>query len=481
VSAGGGVRRRLVALVGALPLLAALAACTAPGARPAGDQAASAAQDGAGRAAASLDQAARASFRPAGAAPAPAAVVPAPAAQAASAAPELPEPASGLNPKPGWAFARQAVVAAHPLAAEAGVRILRQGGNALDAAIAAKLALAVVEPQSSGIGGGAFLLHWNGTRLAAWDGRETAPADADEGLFLQADGRPMGSRAAQIGGRAVGVPGAVRMLEAAHRRDGRLRWSALFAPAIELAEHGFELGPRLHRLLGGEAALRDDPLARALFFDSAGSPLPVGHRLRNPALAAVLRQLAAEGSSALHEGPVAADIVARVRGHAGNPGRLQATDLAAYAPLERAPLCTDWGPRWRVCGFPPPSSGHLTLMQILGLLEQARVPWQPLVASPPGRLPHGLTLDGRASAVRARDAQSSDALSDAHTSGAQTTDARAKDQALQRHAEALHFYAEVSRLAFADRALYVADPAFVPAPAGRWPTASSRASGPARA
>jgi gamma-glutamyltranspeptidase/glutathione hydrolase len=347
--------------------------------------------------------------------------------------PPLPEPASGLRQIAARSFNRQAVVAANPLAAEAGALILRQGGNALDAAIAVQMALAVVEPQSSGIGGGAFLLHWNGRRLSAWDGRETAPAAADETLFLRADGRPLPFATAQLGGRAVGVPGAVRMLEAAHRREGRLPWAALFGPAIALADEGFALSPRLHALLAGEVALRHDAQAGPLFFDAAGAPHPVGHRLRNPALAEVLRQLAASGSGALHGGPVAADIVRRVRGHAEHPGQLHILDLAGYAPVEREPLCADWRERWRVCGFPPPSSGMLAQMQILQMLDLA------------GGQAAGFD------AVLARPPQD-----------------HAPPAAVQQHAGALHLYAEAARLAFADRARYVADPAFVPAPGGDW-------------
>ena len=255
--------------------------------------------------------------------------------------------------------------------------------------------------------------------MNAWDGRETAPADADEQLFLQADGKPMPFQRAVLGGRAVGVPGAVRMLEAAHRRHGRLPWAQLFLPAITLAERGFAMSPRLHTLLTAESALKADPRAATYFYGPGGQPRAVGDTLRNPALAAVLRQLAAHGSVALHEGPVADDVVRRVRGHATNPGRLQADDLKRYAALEREPLCTDWLAHWRVCGMPPPSSGHLAVMQILGLLERLPPVPQPLPGGTPG-------------------------------------------------AELLHTYTEAARLAYADRALYVADPAFVSPPAGGW-------------
>ena len=332
--------------------------------------------------------------------------------------PPMPEGGSAYTAKPGWQAQRFAVAAAHPLATQAGYQILQAGGTAVDAAVAVQMVLTLVEPQSSGIGGGAFLMHWDGRAVQAWDGRETAPAAADERLFLGPDGKPVPFAQAVIGGRAVATPGAVRMLEAAHRLHGQLPWARLFEPAIALAEGGFAISPRLHTQLKGEQALRRDALARAYFYGADGEPHAEGHVLRNPALAAVLRALAAQGSDALHRGAVAADVVARVRGHAV-PGRLSEQDLATYRPRQREPMCTDWQAAYRVCGFPPPSSGHLAVMQILGLLERLPVPPQALQAGVPG-------------------------------------------------AEWLHLYTEAARLAYADRAQYVADPDFVPAPAGRW-------------
>jgi gamma-glutamyltranspeptidase/glutathione hydrolase len=323
-------------------------------------------------------------------------------------------PAAGAQP-----LSRFAVAAANPLATEAGYQILRAGGTAVDAAIAVQMVLTLVEPQSSGIGGGAFLLHWDARALAAWDGRETAPAAVNEKLFLQADGQPMPFMAAVVGGRSVGVPGALRMLEQAHRAHGRLAWAELFAPAIRLAEQGFPISPRLHEQLKTDAHLRQDRLAGAFYYRSDGEPHPVGYRLKNPALAQVLRQVSQHGSDAFYRGAVAADIVRRVQGHPGNPGVMTLADLAGYVPRQRESICTDWLEQWRVCGFPPPSSGHLTIMQMLGLLSQI-----PAVATP--------LQDGLPSA------------------------------------DWLHFYTEAARLAFADRALYVADPDFVAAPGGDW-------------
>ncbi len=336
--------------------------------------------------------------------------------------PDQPEAASGTIDKPGWTTRRTAVAAANPLATDAGHQVLRAGGSAVDAAIAVQMVLTLVEPQSSGIGGGAFLLHWDGRRVQAYDGRETAPAAADERLFLAADGRPMPFVEAVVGGRAVGVPGAVRMLELAHREHGRLPWATLFQPAIRLAEDGFPIGSRLHTLLKAEQHLRKDPVAAAYFYRADGEPHAVGTRLRNPQLAAVLRRIAADGSHALHEGDIAQAIVEKVRSHPTNPGRLTLADLAGYQPRKREALCTDWRAQerdWRVCGFPPPSSGGIAVGQILGMLAHTPATTLPL-------------QDGLPSA------------------------------------DWLHLYTEAARLAFADRAQYLGDPDFVQPPAGRW-------------
>ena len=337
--------------------------------------------------------------------------------------PTQPEGASGHLAKPGWSARTFAVAAANPLAAEAGVRMLRAGGSAVDAAIAVQMVLTLVEPQSSGIGGGAFLLHYDGRVVEAYDGRETAPAAADENLFVGADGKPMPFLDAVVGGRAVGVPGALRMLEMAHRQHGRLAWSELFQPAIALAEDGFAVSPRLHALLAAEQSLRRDPVAAAYFYGPDGQPWPSGHRLRNPELAQVLRAIAAGGSAALHEGPVAEAIVAKVRNHPTNPGRLALADLAGYQPKQRDALCFDYPARLRrtfvVCGFPPPGSGAIAIGQILGILNETAARTLAPADGTPG-------------------------------------------------AEWLHFYTEAARLAFADRGQYVADPDFVAPPAGSW-------------
>lgn len=327
-----------------------------------------------------------------------------------------PEGSSGWTPKPLWRGSHFAVAAAHPLAAEAGARVLAEGGSAVDAAVAIQMVLTLVEPQSSGIGGGAFLLHADGQAVHAYDGRETAPAAADERLFLQADGQPLPFAQAVASGLSVGVPGVLPMLEMAHRRHGQLPWGRLMAPAIVLAEHGFPVSERLHTLLQADNTLRDDPEAAAYFLDPQGQPWPVGHRLRNPALAETLRCVAALGARCLSTGPIAEAMVRKVQHHPVRPGGLSLEDLVRYQPLQREPLCHPWHtPRGviRLCGFPPPSSGAIAIGQILGMLAH-RPTATPLMA------------------------------------------------------EELHQYAEASRLAFADRARYIGDPAFVAPPGGDW-------------
>jgi len=343
--------------------------------------------------------------------------------------PAQPEGSSGYTEKPGWTTSKFAVAAANPLATDAGYQVLRAGGSALDAAIAVQMVLTLVEPQSSGIGGGAFLLHYNGREVEAFDGRETAPAAADEKLFIGADGKPMPFYDAVVGGRSVGVPGTVRMLEAAHRQHGKLAWAELFKPAITLAEGGFKVSARLNALLTNEKHLAKDPVAAAYFYDAAGKPWPVGHVLKNPELAAVLKAVAANGSKALLEGEVAQAIVNKVQQHPTNPGKLSLADLAAYQPRKRAPICHDHtaaGKAYRVCGFPPPSSGAIAVGQILGILSNtnaAALPLQAGVQNPSGPAPS---------------------------------------------ADWLHLYTEAARLAFADRAQYLGDPDFVQPPAGNW-------------
>jgi len=363
---------------------------------------------------------------------------------------DLPEGASDWSQQRSVAFLRQGVATANPYATSAAHSILRAGGSAVDATIAAQMVLTLVEPQSSGIGGGAFLLHSSSDQLQVFDGRETAPAGVTETLFIEA-GKPIEFSRAVIGGRAVGTPGVLRMLELAHRQHGRLAWSALFTPAILLAENGFAVSPRLNQLLLSETALREDPQAARYFYQADGRPWPVGHQLRNPELARVFRLIAQQGSTAFYQGDLAQAMVHAVSRHAQNPGSLTLRDLKDYEAKEREALCfahdaqhlarvelqhtqpheqgkrytrSEANPsdqsesttrRYFICGAPPPSSGALAIGQILGVLSSQMGLFKAPLSAP-----------------------------------------------------WLHQYTEASRLAFADRAQYVADPDFVAAPAGDW-------------
>lgn len=322
-----------------------------------------------------------------------------------------PEAATGFRSVDAVRSRARMVAAAHPDASRAGMAVLEAGGSAVDAAVAMAVTLSLVEPQSSGIGGGGFMLYWDAAsrRLHGYDGRETAPAAATADQFLDRDGQPLAFRRAVIGGLSVGVPGELRMLELAHRAHGKLPWRELFAPAIALAEGGFVVSPRLHQLLAQRPSLSQIAPARDYFFRPDGSPKPVGTRLVNSAYAATLRAIAAAGASAFYEGPIAEEVVATVRGAPRNPGRLTAADLKGYRAVEREPVCLPHR-GVRICAVPPPSGGT-TVLQILGLLER----FEPGEAEP--------------SAV-----------------------------------STLHLLCEASRLAYADRDWYLADPAFVDVP-----------------
>jgi len=314
-----------------------------------------------------------------------------------------PEIATGRVEKQAVVAQRHMVVAADPLAVQAGLGILRAGGSAADAAIAVQLVLGLTEPQSSGLGGGAFVLYWSekDKHVGTYDGRETAPSGAKPERFLDRQGNPEEFMLAVASGRAVGVPGVPRLLERLHREHGRLPWARLFEPSIRLAETGFAKTRRLTRLLEREQLLREDPAARALFY--------AGPRIANRDYAATLRALAQQGADAFYRGQIAEDIVRAVHAHA-RPGDMTLEDLAAYRVLEREPLCGTYRD-YHLCGMGPPSSGGIGVLQILGMLER-------------------------------------------------TGFAGAKSGS----AQAVHLFSEAARLAYADRLRYVADPAFVPQP-----------------
>ncbi|WP_206431063.1 gamma-glutamyltransferase [Sphingomonas sp. ABOLE] len=312
---------------------------------------------------------------------------------------------------PLLAHAQGMVSAADPRAAAAGVEILRAGGSATDAAIATMLALGVVEPQSSGLGGGSFLVLYDARTKAMTtvDGRETAPMAADDHWFYDAAGKPLSHFAAVPGGRSVGVPGAVRAMALAHRRSGKLAWAKLFAPAIRLARDGFVLSPRMNNSLT-QFSGHVDPAYRALFFGADGKPLPAGTTVRNPEQAALLERIASQGPDSFYVGPQAAKLVAAVNGAARNPSKMTTGDLAAYDAKARPVLCGRYR-GYKICSMGPPSSGGITVLMILAQLERFDL----------GRL--------------------------------------GKDSAT-----AWHLFAESSRLAYADRDLYLGDPDFVAVP-----------------
>ena len=323
-----------------------------------------------------------------------------------------PEGNSGWTDKAPVIAKHWMVGAANPHAVEAGYRILQRGGNAVDAAVAVQLVLGLVEPQSSGLGGGAFLLlhDGKGNRLIAYDGRETAPAAAKPDRFMK-DGAPMAFHDAVVGGKSVGVPGTVRLLETVHKKHGRMPWAELFAPAIALAEQGFAVSPRLHALLAADRHITQ-VRAREYFFGADGKPLPVGTLLKNPAYAETLRRIATGGADSFYRGEIARDIVDTANSQGTNPGDLTLADLAGYRVQVRAAICDTYR-GFRVCGVPLPSSGGVTVLQMLKMLE-----------------PYDLRAMGPASFW------------------------------------SVHFFSEAGRLAFADRDVYEADPAFYTPPSG---------------
>jgi len=305
---------------------------------------------------------------------------------------------------------RAMVAAANPIATEAGLKVLREGGSAVDAAVAIQATLGLVEPQSSGLGGGAFMVYYDAKtkRATAYDGREFAPAGASPDMFLGADGKPLPFFQAVLSGRSAGVPGAVAMLHLAQKEHGRLAWRDLFGDSARLADEGFVVSPRLAGYIVGNAPQAGTPDVTAYFTKPDGKKYVAGDVLKNPAYAASLRRIAVEGPAALLTGPIAADIVARL-GKGPIPGTMTLADLAAYKPIEEPALCRPFQ-HWTVCEPPAPSGGPVTL-EALGLLERTDI------------AAHGPT-----------------------------------------DAEGWYLLSQAERLAYADDLQYVADPAFVKVP-----------------
>jgi gamma-glutamyltranspeptidase/glutathione hydrolase len=292
----------------------------------------------------------------------------------ASAAPahslELPEGQSGFTPKPLVKAKTHMIVAAHPFAADAGLQMLREGGSAIDAGIAAQMVLTLVEPQSSGIGGGAFMLYWDAAAktLTSYDGRETAPAGATPELFLDESDKPLPRPAAMRSGLSVGVPGVLAALKLVYNEYGKLPWLTLFQPAIALARDGFPVSPRLSKMLQDAGADSFAPSARNYFFDADGRPRPPGFTLTNPELADTFEIIARDGPDAFYKGAIAADIAKAVQTDPRKPGTLTTEDLAAYRATKRDAVCVPYRGR-KVCGAGPPSSGAVALGQVLRLIE----------------------------------------------------------------------------------------------------------------
>jgi len=323
-----------------------------------------------------------------------------------------PEKPSGWIDKNSVHSEHFSVAAANPLAVDAGYEVIKvHHGTAIDAAIATQLVLNLVEPQSSGIGGGAFILYHDSEtkKLKVFDGRETAPAAANPGRFMK-NGEPLERYDAIVGGKSVGVPGTLRVLKLAHKRYGKLKWAKLFEPAIRWAENGFPVSPRLNSALSSDKYLTLNANAKAYFFGDDGKPRPVGHILKNPEFAKVLKRIADEGPDAFYKGEIAKDIVTAVKGHPTNPGDITEADLAGYRAQEREPICGQYR-EYKVCGLPAPSSGGVAVLQILGMIERF-----PLPTYSPNSI------------------------------------------------EAVHIISEADRLAYADRDRYLADPDFVKQP-----------------
>jgi len=263
------------------------------------------------------------------------------------------------------------VAAAHPLAAEAGREVIAKGGNAIDALVAVQTVLGLVEPQSSGLGGGSFLVYYDAAsnKLTTFDGRETAPIEATPKLFLDAQGQPLKFMDAVVGGRSVGTPGTVRLLEEVHRRYGKTEWASLFERAETLATEGFEVSPRLASLIAAEGdRLKKYEGPRSYFYDASGAPLKAGTVLKNPAYAETLKTIATGGADAFYNGPIAEAIVRTVREASGNPGVLSLADFRNYRVKEREPVCFNYR-ALDVCGMGPPSSGAVAIGQMLGMIE----------------------------------------------------------------------------------------------------------------
>lgn len=353
--------------------------------------------------------------------------------------PAAPEPASGFRLNTKAVHARSYMVStANPLASKAGCDVLKNGGSAVDAAVAVQMVLGLVEPQSSGVGGGAFMLHYDAAKgeVVAYDGRETAPAAATPDYLRWVSDtdrtapQPGGARAS---GRSIGTPGAVRMLDLAHQRHGAKSWKELFQPAIDLSTNGFQISGRMAQAIdGGKDGLKRDPEATAYFFNADGSPKALGTVIKNPAYAATLTTVANNGANAFYTGAIAQGIVDKIGVTSGGnpavaitPGLTTMADLAGYQAKARTAVCTSYR-AYEICGMPPPSSGGIAVAQIMGILENFDMA---------ANKPTAIDIYGGKPTV-----------------------------------QGVHLVSEAGRLAYADRNKYVADTDFTPLPGNSWNT-----------
>ena len=348
--------------------------------------------------------------------------------------PIQPEASSNRKIQTGHYSKKFSISAANPLATQAGYDILKKGGSAVDAVIATQMVLGLVEPQSSGLGGGSFLVYFDGNSIRSFDGRETAPELADPNLFLNSKEEAIKFIDAVTSGRSVGVPGTLNVLALVHKEYGKLPWESLFTPAINLATNGFLVSERMQILLKKDKYLKNDPVAETYFFDESGKPWKKGHLLKNPEYAAVLRLISKHGSKALMSGEIAQAIVNKVQNQLTSPGLLSLHDLENYQAKERPPLCFNYSVNqqlpitrksefYKICGMGPPSSGTLAVGQILNILNKITTSAIPLKSNNVG---------------------------------------------LEISPDWIHLYIQASKLSFADRAKYLADPDFVSAPLGNW-------------
>ena len=324
----------------------------------------------------------------------------------------FPEAPTGFKNKKEVTGSKFMIAAANPLAVKAGYKIIKNGGNALDAALTAQLVLNIVEPQSSGIGGGAFILFWDNKKkkLFGYDGRETAPASATPELFLSNTGEAIKRSDAMIGGKSVGVPGLISVMDLAHRKHGSIKWQQLFQPAIKIAQKGFLISPRLNELLNINKRLREMRNASSHYYDLNGSPLETGTLLKSPQIAKSFSIISQKGIEGFYKGKIAENIVTSVTQASQNPSSITLKDISNYRAKERDPICSSYR-KFLICGMPAPTSGGIGVIQTLGILENFNLrdlqPWS---------------------------------------------------------SRSIHLFVEASRLVYADRAVFIADPDFIPIP-----------------